>query len=100
MPRSLRASWRATTAGACAASRNMRVVAGSRLLGGRAELGDEVVGITTEIGLAEFGGAAVAQEAHALHEEPGVAFARVEQAGLLGIEEQRPQSLQRPHRPV
>src|SRR6478609_9957369 len=75
----LRASWRATTSGACAASRNMRVAAGSRLFGGRAELGDEVVGITAEIGLAELGRAAIAQEADAFDEQARIAYVRVQQ---------------------
>ena len=82
------------------ASRNMRVAAGSGLLTGRAQLGDEVVGVAAVVGLAELDRASVAQEAEALDQQPGIALARVQQPRLLGGEQQRAQALQRAHRAV
>src|SRR5688572_4357533 len=96
----LAASCRRTAAGASAASRNMRVAAAARSLTGRRELGDEVVGVATEIALAELDGAAVAVEADALDQQARVALAGVEAPRLLGVQQQRAQALQRAHRAV
>src|SRR5262245_34458553 len=75
----LRASCERTTPAASPASRCIRVAAGSGLFTGRAELGHEVVGVATVVGLAELHRAAVAQEAQALDQQPGVALAGIEE---------------------
>src|SRR5690606_9529208 len=93
-----RASWRATTAGALAASANSRVRVGSVMAD--AELGDEVVGVAAVVGLAELDRAAVGQEADALDQEAGVTLARLQQLRLLGAQQQGAQPLQGAHRAV
>ena len=67
---------------------------------GRAELGDEVVGVAAIVGLRELDRAAVLQESEPFDQQTRVARLRAQQLGLLARQQHGAQALQRAHRPV